>query len=88
VFYGTSTHDRSICADLSGGFANDTRIVAAVADTNAIELLRSDIRRLYEWSNDWLMIFNIDKCKVLHFGVNNAKYVMLGDQDLDSVLIE
>jgi len=32
--------------------------------------LRSDLRRLYEWSNDWLMLFNIDKCKVLHFGSN------------------
>jgi len=24
-------------------------------------------------SNDWLMLFNIDKHKVLHFGFNNAK---------------
>jgi len=39
--------------------------------------------------NDWLMLFNIDKCKVLHFSTNNAKYAyMLGDQDLVSVLIE
>jgi len=33
-------------------FADDTKIFAAVADTNAIESLRSDLRRLYEWSND------------------------------------
>jgi len=53
-------------------FADDTKIFSAVTDTNAIESLRSDLRRLYEWSNDWLMLFNIDKCKVLHFGSNNA----------------
>jgi len=70
-------------------FLEDTKIFAAVSDTNAIESLRSDLRRLYEWSNDWLMLFNIDNCKVLHFGSNNAKYdYMLGDQVLDSVSIE
>jgi len=32
-------------------------------------------------ANDWLMLLNIDKCKVLHFSSNNAKYdYMLGDQ--------
>jgi len=35
------------------------------------------------------MLFNIDKCNVLHFGSNNAKYeYMLGDQVLGSVSIE
>jgi len=60
-----------------------------VADTNAIESLRSDLRRLFKWSNDWLMLFNIDKSKVLHFGSNNVKYeYMLGDQVLECVSIE
>jgi len=68
-------------------FADDTKIFAAVADSNAIESWRSDLRRLYAWSNDWLMLFIIDYCKVLHFGSNNAKYI-LGDQVLDSVSIE
>jgi len=53
---------------------NNVILKFALADTDAIESLRSDLRRLYEWSNDWLMLFNIDKCKVLHFGYNNAKY--------------
>jgi len=59
-----------------------------VADKNAIESLRSDLGKLYEWSYDWLMLIIIDKCKVLHFDTNNAKYdYMLGDQVLDSVSI-
>jgi len=63
-------------------FANDTKIFAAVADTKAIESSGSDLRRL--WSNDWLMLFNTDTCKVLHIDSKNAKYdYMLGDQVLD-----
>ena len=26
---------------------------------------------LYRWSNDWLMLFNTDKCKVMHLGNTN-----------------
>jgi len=54
-------------------FADDTKLFATVADTIAIESMRSNLRKLYEWSNDQLMLFHIDKCKVLHFGSNNAK---------------
>ena len=51
--------------------------------------MRSDLKRLYEWSNDWIMLFNTDKCKVLHFGTNNVKSeYMLGDQVLESVTME
>jgi len=35
------------------------------------------------------MLFNIDKCKVVHCGNNNATFdYMLGDQVLDCVSIE
>jgi len=46
------------------------KMFAAVADTNAIKSLRFGLRQnglMIEWSNNWLMLFNIDKCKVLHF---------------------
>jgi len=36
-------------------FADATKLFAAVTDIHAIESLRSDLRRLHEWSNDWLM---------------------------------
>jgi len=37
---------------------------------------------LVEWSNEWQMLFNADKCKVMHMGFNNkqAKYDMNGVQ--------
>ena len=53
--------------------ADDAKLVGVVKDLVDIESLRSDLRRLYEWSNDWTILFNIDKCKVLHFGTNNVK---------------
>ena len=39
--------------------------------------------RLYDWSVDWQMRFNIDKCKTLHFGYANARTeYLLGDEVL------
>ena len=43
-------------------FADDTKLFAVMKDLVAIESLRSDLERLYEWSNDWIMLFNIDGC--------------------------
>jgi len=28
---------------------------------------------LGKWLHEWLMLFNIDKCKVMHLGLNNVK---------------
>ena len=34
------------------------------------------------WSEDWQMLFNADKCKVMHSGYNNfhADYFMSGNK--------
>ena len=33
---------------------------------------------LVAWSKEWQMLFNVEKCKVIHMGYNNiqAEYVM------------
>src|SRR6267154_1675724 len=36
-------------------------------------MLKDDLKSLYQWSEDWQMLFNVDKCKVMHFGANNSK---------------
>jgi len=43
-----------------------------------IESLHTDLRNLVLWPTDWQMLFNIDKCKVMHLGFSNpqTKYVM------------
>ena len=35
------------------------------------EVLRRDLVSLFGWSQDWQMLFNLDKCVVMHFGFNN-----------------
>jgi len=61
-------------------FADDTKIYQVVNSSTAIENLWSDLHNLVVWFNEWQMLFNIDKCKVMHLGYNNPKadYVMGG----------
>ena len=63
-------------------FADDTKLFGEVAENEDVERMRDDLRRLFEWSEDWQMLFNIVKCKVLHIGRNNkrAKYYLGGEQ--------
>jgi len=32
-----------------------------------------EINRVCHWCTEWLMLFNVDKCKVMHFGYNNPR---------------
>ena len=59
-------------------FANDTKIYRVVNTQEAIESLRSDLKNLVKWSVDWQMLFNTDKCKIIHIGHINchADYYM------------
>jgi hypothetical protein len=61
-------------------FADDTKMMGSASTTADVEIIRKDIRSLQEWSEKWLLDFNIDKCKVMHMGPRNgcAKYDMNG----------
>jgi hypothetical protein len=54
-------------------FADDTKLGRGVATEQEIEMLRQDLQRIYQWSVDWQMLFNTDKCTVLHMGKNNKE---------------
>jgi len=49
-------------------FADDTKIAAVVSDKDVVDQLQVDLLNLYKWPCDCQMLFNVDKCKVLHFG--------------------
>ena len=70
-------------------FADDSKVFRNVPSIADIESLSSDLATLCKWSEDWLMLFNYDKCKVIHFGKNNvnADYV-LGGNILEAVNFE
>ena len=65
-------------------FADDTKLFGVVATPEQVNQMREDLRMLCKWSEEWLMLFNVDKCKVMHFGVNNIgdKY-LIGNKQLD-----
>jgi hypothetical protein len=51
---------------------------------NDILGLQRDFKKLFEWSEDWLMLFNLDKCKMMHIGYNNPRVMY----DMSSQIIE
>ena len=52
-------------------FADDTKIFGSVKTLEQHNQLQNDLNALLQWSKDWQMLFNVDKCKVMHFGRNN-----------------
>ena len=54
-------------------FADDTKIYHIVNSTKDCEILQTDLHKLVAWSTGWQMLFNTEKCKVMHFGFNNPQ---------------
>ena len=54
-------------------FADDTKMYGRVGTKEGVDILRKDLEALNDWSDKWQMSFNVEKCKVMHFGKNNAK---------------
>ena len=66
-------------------FSDDTKLFCKIdSDVNCAQL-RADPRKLHNWSEDWQMLFNLDKCKIMHFGYNNPNNTLLGDHILETV---
>ena len=52
-------------------FADDTKIYNQSVHKN---ILQEDLDHLAQWSDKWLLPFNVEKCKVLHYGRTNQEY--------------
>ena len=59
---------------------DDTKVFGVVASQEDNQKLQDDLKNLFRWSKDWLMLFNVDKCKVMHIDYKNnkEKYEMEG----------
>ena len=55
-------------------FADDTKIAASISSVEEQHILQTDLTRLMEWSEEWQMKFNVNKCKVMHLGYNNPSF--------------
>jgi len=65
-------------------FADDAKIVKKhfrSAENSAV--LQRSCDKLFQWSNQWLLRLNVEKCKVLSIGLKNTTDFMhyLGDDD-------
>ena len=49
-------------------FADDTKLFGRVRNSEDGRRLQQDLDKLIQWSEDWQMLFNAGKCKVMHFG--------------------
>ena len=60
----------SVCTSLLK-LTDDTKVLSIVSDVNDVNELHNDLMYLRKWFQDWLMVmlFNVDKCKVVHIGI-------------------
>ena len=49
-------------------FADDTKIWTRIRNTEDSRIFQEDLNRLTDWSKEWLLTFNQDKCKVMYIG--------------------
>ena len=55
-------------------FADDAKVYKQVADIKDFEEIQEDLYELCRWTIKWQLFFNLNKCKVLHIGLNNPHY--------------
>ena len=52
-------------------FADDTKIFRTIESMTDKGELDSDLNKIIEWSERWQLPFNVDKCKIIHYGTQN-----------------
>ena len=70
-------------------FADDTKVAAVVDTYEQSQTFQLHLDKIFRWSREWQMIFNVDKCKVMHIGRNNQRFTYEMDgQKLKSTEVE
>jgi len=70
-------------------FADDTKIISRMDNVQDRVSLQNDLDKLVKWSEEWQMLFNVGKCKVMHFGRKNPSYdYFMQTQKLESTKME
>ena len=63
-------------------FTDDTKMAGVVETLEDYRQFQAGIDGLARWSQDWQLLFNVSKCKIMHFGGSNQRflYTMNGEQ--------
>ena len=51
-------------------FTDDTKVFRTIKTDADKDTLQNDLTKLVKWSEKWLMLFNLWKCKCIHLGHN------------------
>lgn len=64
-------------------FADDSKVYQAIRKPSDQITLQEDIFKLCNWSNRWLLRFNVQKCKIITFGnsLHSYRYRMFDKND-------
>jgi len=46
-------------------------VARSVGSENKVD--SCDLCNLVQWTKEWQMLFNVEKCKIMHFGYNNPR---------------
>ena len=62
------------CSDFAEIFllADDAKLFEHVRSAEDSAVLQRNCNGLFQWSNQWLLRLNVDKCKVLSIGLRNT----------------
>ena len=55
-------------------FADDAKLYKDLQNLEDFETIQNDLNKLCQWTIKWLMLFNVDKCKVMHIGKDNPGF--------------
>ena len=55
-------------------FADDTKLFKCIHDEEDRRKLQRDLNNLCEWSDRWLLRFNVGKCGIMHYGHQEEKH--------------
>ena len=55
-------------------FADDTKLYKIINTDEDQLAMQEDINNLHRWSQAWLMTFNKEKCKTMHFHYESVVY--------------
>ena len=55
-------------------FADDAKLYKDLQNLEDFDTIQNDLNKLCQWTIKWLMLFNVDKCKVMHIGKDNPRF--------------
>ena len=55
-------------------FADDVKLYKDLQNLEDFETIQDDLNKLCQWTIKWLMLFNVNKCKVMHIGKDNPRF--------------